>query len=138
MVRTSRADACSHGIGPVGGQAAITKTLKNAPPANTGVLAALVVTELEVLAERIWDGSASYWRQFWNVDGHNRPRGPRPEESCRDAILFYLQSRLARLGVDVQPEGTYADDKRSDSGVAYGSFTVPVEIKRAWPVRSFS
>lgn len=110
---------------------AVGKTLKNAPPANAGDLAALVVAELEVLSERIRDGSASYWRQFWNVDGHNRPRGPRPEESCRDAILFDLQPKLARLGIDVQPEGTYADDKRSDIRVAYGSFNVPVEIKRA-------
>lgn len=110
---------------------AVGKTLKNAPPANAGDLAALVVAELEVLSERIRDGSASHWRHFWNVDGHNRPRGPRPEESCRDAILFDLQPKLARLGIDVQPEGTYADDKRSDIRVAYGSFNVPVEIKRA-------
>ena len=113
------------------GIAAITKTLENAPPANAGDLAALVVAELEVLSGRVRDGSASYWRQFWNVDGHNRPTGPRPEESCRDAILFDLQPRLARLGVDVQPEGTYANDKRSDIRVAYGGFNVPVEIKRA-------
>ena len=110
---------------------AVSKTLKNGPPANAGDLAALAVNELEVLSERIRDGSASYWRIFWNVDRYNHPKGPRPEESCRDAILFNLQSRLARLGVDVQPEGTYADDKRSDIRVTYGGFNVPVEIKRA-------
>ena len=113
------------------GMEAIRKTLKNGPAANPRDLAALAVAELEVLSERIRDGSASYWRLFWNVDRYNHPKGPRPEESCRDAILFNLQSRLARLGVDVQPEGTYADDKRSDIRVTCGGFNVPVEIKRA-------
>ncbi len=113
------------------GMEAIRKTLKSGPPANGGDLAALAVAELELLSERIRDGSASYWRLFWNVDRYNHTKGARPEESCRDAILFNLQSRLARLGVDVQPEGTYADDKRSDIRVTYGGFNVPVEIKRA-------
>ena len=110
---------------------AVSNTLKNGPPAKAGDLAALVVAELALVSERIRDGSASYWRLFWNVDRYNHPKGPRPEESCRDAILFNLQSRLARLEVDVQPEGTYADDKRSDIRVTYGGFNVPVEIKRA-------
>lgn len=90
----------------------VTKTLGNGRPANATGLAALVAAELEVLSQQIRDSSASYWKHFWNVDKYNRARGPRPEESCRDAILFGLQPRLVRLGIDVQPEGTYADDKR--------------------------
>lgn len=109
----------------------VSKTLENGRPANARDLAALVVTEVEGLSRQIRDGSASYWKHFWNVDGYNRATCPRPEESCRDAILFDLQSKLARLGVDVQPEGTYADDKRSDIRVAYDGINVPVEIKRA-------
>lgn len=109
----------------------VTKTLRNGRPANARDLAALVDAELGVLSLQIRDSSASYWKHFWNVDGYNRATDPRPEASCRDAILFGLQSRLARLGIDVQPEGTYADGKRSDIRVAYGGFDVPVEIKRA-------
>ena len=109
----------------------VTKTLGNGRPANARDLAALVAAELEVLSLQIRDSSASYWKHFWNVDKYNRARGPRPEKSCRDAILFGLQARLARLGIDVQPEGTYADDKRADIRVAFGGFNVPVEIKRA-------
>ena len=39
--------------------------------------------------------------------------------------------RLGRLEVDVQPEGTYADENRSDIRAEYGGFNVPVEIKRS-------
>ena len=91
----------------------VARTLDNGRPANAGDLAALVVAVLNELSEQIRDGSASHWRHYWNVDHHNRATDPRPEDSCRDAILFALQSKLNRLDVDVQPEGTYADDKRS-------------------------
>ena len=109
----------------------VTKTLRNGRPANAGDLAALVVDEVELFSEQIRDGSASSWKQFWNVDRHNRATGPRPEDSCRDAILLALQRRLGRLGIDVQPEGRYADDKRSDIRFSFDSFNVPVEIKRS-------
>ena len=109
----------------------VTRTLDNDRPANVGDLAALVVAVLHGLSEQIRDGSASHWKHYWNVDQYNRATDPRPEDSCRDAILFALQSKLSGLEVDVQPEGTYADDKRSDIRVAYGGFNVPVEIKRS-------
>ena len=109
----------------------VTKTLENGRPANAGDLAALVVDEVGLLSVQIRDGSASNWKQFWNVDGYNRAKDPRPEESCRDAILLALQHRLGRLGIDVQPEGRYADGKRSDIRLSFGSFNVPVEIKRS-------
>ena len=109
----------------------VSKTLENGRPANARDLAALVVTEVERLSRQIRDGNASHWKHFWNVDRFNRATHPRPEESCRDTILFDLQAKLAPLGVDVQSEGTYADDKRSDIRVAFDSFNVPVEIKRA-------
>ena len=106
-------------------------TLDNGRPANAGDLAALVVAELAQLSAQIRDGNATYWKHFWNVDSYNRAEHPRPEESCRDAILFALQSTLGRLEVDVQPEATYADEKRADIRAEYGGFNVPVEIKRS-------
>lgn len=109
----------------------VTKTLENGRPANARDLAALVVDEVGLLSVQIRDGSASNWKQFWNVDGYNRATDPRPEESCRDAILLALQRRLGRRGIDVQPEGRYADGNRSDIRLSFGSFNVPVEIKRS-------
>jgi hypothetical protein len=109
----------------------VVKTLDNRTPANPGDLAALVVAELDHLSRRIRDGSTSDWRQYWNVDRHNRPLNPRPEESCRDLVLVSLRDRLERLGIDAQPEGVYADDNRSDIRVSFAGFNVPVEIKRS-------
>ena len=109
----------------------VVETLDNRTPANAGDLAALVFDELEGISIRIRDGSNSKWRDFWNVDRYDRPVNPRPEESCRRAVLSDLRERLERLGIDAQPEGVYADDNRSDIRVSFGGFNVPVEIKRS-------
>ena len=109
----------------------VVGTLENGAPANAGDLGALVFDELNDLAVKIRDGSTSDWRQHWNVDHHNRPTDPKPEDACRDALLSDLQERLGRKGIDAQPEGAYAEDKRSDIRVSFGGFNVPVEIKRS-------
>ena len=46
-------------------------------------------------------------------------------------MLSDLNQRLVGLGVDAQPEGVYAEDKRADIRVSFGGFNVPVEIKRS-------
>ena len=109
----------------------VVQTLDNGNPANAGDLAALVLDELKDLAKRIRHESTSDWRQHWNVDSHNHPTHPRPENACRDALLSHLQERLARLGVDAHPEGVYAEDTRADIRVSFAGFNVPVEIKRS-------
>ena len=109
----------------------VVQTLDKGTPANAADLAALVFDELETLSRKTRDGSTSDWRQHWNVDGYSRPMNPRPEEACRDAVLSDLQERLGRLGVDAQPEGVYAEDKRSDIRVSFAGFNVPIEIKRS-------
>ena len=109
----------------------VVQTLDNGSPANAGDLAALVFDELTELSKKIHDGSTSDWRQYWNLDRHNHPMHPRPENASRDALLSDLNQRLVGLGVDAQPEGVYADDKRADIRVSFEGFNVPVEIKRS-------
>ena len=109
----------------------VTKTLANEDPANASDLAGLLMDVLENLSKQIRDSNTSDWRQYWNVDEYNRPVGPKPEEACRDALLSDLRSHVGRLGIDAQPEGRYADDKRSDIRASFGGFNVPVEIKRS-------
>ena len=109
----------------------VVQTLDNWSPANAGDLAALVFDELTELSRRIRDGSTSDWRQYWNLDGHNHPTGPRPENASRDAVLSDLNQRLVGLRVDAQPEGVYAEDRRADIRVSFDGFNVPVEIKRS-------
>ena len=108
----------------------VLAVLDNRGPANVADLAALTMERLREIARTIRDGNTSDWRQYWNVDSRNRPRKPKPEDACRDALLSDLQTSLTTLHVDAQPEGRYADDKRSDIRVSHGKCNVPVEIKK--------
>ena len=109
----------------------IIQVLDNLKPANAADLAALSLDKLSEIASDTRDGNASHWRHFWNVDSHGRAQVPKPEDAGRDILLFDLQSRVGSLNIDAQPEGRYADEKRSDIRISYGSYNVPVEIKRS-------
>ena len=111
----------------------VCETLTNQSPANAGDLAALTADILQELAYQIRNGNTDDYRQFWNEGPHRQLSSPKHEDACRDALLSDLQQRLAPLGIDAQPEGHYADDKRADIRVAFGGtngFEVPVEIKK--------
>ena len=106
-------------------------TLDNRRPANAADLAALTVDFLGDLAKTIRHGNTSDWRKYWNVDPPKHPDKPRPEDECRNHLLSDLRRVLAPLGVDAQPEGAYADDKRADIRVSCDGFNVPIEIKKS-------
>lgn len=114
-----------------GDAARVLETLAGGAPANAADLAALTLEHLNEIARTIRDGNTSDWRQYWNVDHHSRPLNPRPEDACRDALLSDLRNRLAQLGIEVQPEGRYANDKRADVRVSCVGFNIPVEVKRS-------
>ncbi len=105
------------------------RALQNLEPANPGDLAALVLDRLSTLAAVLRGDNTDDWREFWNEDSHGRPQTPKHENSCRDALLARLRLKLPG-GVDAQPEGQYAGDKRSDIRVGYGACNLPVEIKK--------
>lgn len=110
----------------------VRQTLDNCRPASASDLAALTIDRLDGLAREIRDGNASLWRQFWNVDGHGVPTTPRHEDRCRDLLLELLKGRgLERLGVDLQREAYYADDKRADIRASFGDSNIPIEIKKS-------
>ena len=109
----------------------VLETLDNRKPVNAPDLSALTFEFFREIAQTIRHGNTSDWRQYWNVDSHNRPQEPKPENACRDALLSDLKLKMDPLGVDVQPEGHYADDKRSDIRVFCAGFNVPVEIKKS-------
>ena len=108
----------------------VCQTLNGGTPANPADLAGLLVYRLDEIARKIRGGPTSDWRQYWNVDHHNRPESQKPEDACRDNLLSDLRTRLEQLDIDAQGEGRYPNDKRSDIRVFYGGFNVPVEIKK--------
>lgn len=108
----------------------VCRTLDSGSPANAADLAALLVDRLDEIATQIMSGNTDDWRQYWNEDQHGRPRGPKSENSCRDALLSDLRVRLSSE-LDAQPEGQYARDKRADIRVSSGrDYQVPIEIKK--------
>ena len=115
----------------------IRRTLSNEAPANAGDLAALLVDQLDTLANRIRSSNTDDWRQYWNEGAYGGPESPKIEEHCRDALLSDLRKELP-AGVIAEPAVEYANGKRADIGVFYGGFNVPVEIKRDQDPRLWS
>ncbi|MDE0310105.1 MAG: hypothetical protein OXI60_09785 [Acidiferrobacterales bacterium] len=105
--------------------------LENQDPANSADLAALAEDRLHRIANNIRNGSGSDWKSYWNVDPHNRPKKPKPENACRDLLMKSLIAELSHLNIDVQPEGVYANGNRSDIRLSSNNFNLPVEIKKS-------
>ncbi len=110
----------------------IQKTLNSGAPANAADLVGLTLDALEKLTNDIRNGPTSAWRQYWDW-GQNprRPSRPKPENDCRNTLLSHLATELEKYQVDAQPEGHYADDRRADVRISYGSnLAIPIEIKK--------
>jgi hypothetical protein len=110
----------------------IQETLRNGPPSNAADLAGITVHVLRKLGNRIRNTETNDWRQYWHIDPESRkPENPKHENDCRDALLSDLKEMLRQYQIDAQPEGQYADDKRADIRVSYGTqFSIPIEIKK--------
>ena len=107
----------------------VNETLSQGLPANAADLAALVEDQLRSIAKTVRSGNTDDWRQYWNLDPHGRPVGPKHEDACRDALLSDLRRELPS-GIQVEPEGHQANDARADIVVTYNDLQVPVEVKR--------
>ena len=110
----------------------IQKALQGGPPASAADLAALTTDVLEELADRIHKGSTNDWRQYWHRDpGSGKPEKPQYENDCRDALLSDLKEMLKKYRIDAQSEVQFADEKRPDIRVSFGSdLAIPIEIKK--------
>ncbi|MDE0606130.1 MAG: hypothetical protein OXH78_03130, partial [Acidimicrobiaceae bacterium] len=103
--------------------------LHNGPPANVADLLVLLRDHLSDLGAAVRGDNSDLWRQFWADDQGSPPEQPKHEDSCRDALLAMLRIRLPE-GVDAQPEGQYAADRRADIRVSSRDFNIPIEIKK--------
>lgn len=123
--RVVRRDASYHH--PTIGE--VRSALSDQAPANVADLAGLLVDRLRDISDRMRGGNSDPWRKYWNEDEYGRPTIPKHENSCRDALLDALQSRVP-AEVDAVREGSYAADRRADIRVSSGAFNVPIEIKK--------
>ena len=107
----------------------VNNTLNGGTPASPGDLAALLCDKFVELGLRIRNANTDDWRQYWNEGPRGIPQTSKIEDHCRDALLSDLRQILPE-GIDAQPEGQYASDRRSDIRASYTDFNVPVEIKK--------
>lgn len=107
----------------------VAETLRGGLPTNAADLQALVADHLDDFAAEIRGGDDDPWGGFWNVDSYGRPLSPRPENSCRDAVLRELRARLHDQ-ITVLPEARHSGNTCADLRVSYDGFATPIEIKR--------
>ena len=107
----------------------VCRTLNDGPPANAADLAVLVTEQLEEIGAQIRNGDSNGWRDYWNEDSYGHATVPKPENSCRDALIRSLQRRLPE-DLDALPEVRHVNDTRADMRVSYRDFQVPVEVKK--------
>ena len=117
----------SFGFPPLSDVAVI---LANRAPTGPADLQAIVLEHLDQMAVDIRTSNSDLFRQFWNEGQELRHK---TENSCRDALLAMLRSRLGSIGVDCNPEADSFNDKRTDIRVAYrNQIALPIEIKGEW------
>ena len=105
------------------------EALRGGLPTNAADLLALVADHLDDFAAELRGGDENAWRGFWNEDSYGRPESPKPENSCRDALLGALRARLDDR-IAVLTEAQHAGNTRSDIRVSHKDFALPIEIKR--------
>lgn len=106
----------------------VVQVIANREPANAGDLVALTLDHLDDFARQVRSDNADLFRQFWTEAKENSPK---PENSCRDALLTELRTRLKQFGIDCQPEADQFNDKRADIRLSFrNEFELPIEIKR--------
>ena len=108
----------------------VAQVLANQAPASAADLMALALDHLDDIARELRQENDDGFRAFWNVE-RKQPTSQREENLCRDVLLPRLRTRFHPLGIDCQPEGDYANDKRADIRLSYRTeFELPIEIKR--------
>lgn len=108
----------------------VAQVFANQAPASIADLAALALDVLDDIGRDIRQENDDGVRAFWNVENKQKT-GQREENLCRDALLTRLKAHLHPLGIDCQPEGDYANDKRADLRLSFQNrFELPIEIKK--------
>ena len=105
-------------------------TLANGAPASIADLQALVLAELHDLQIHYVGSNIDSHKTFWNEGPHGQVKSPKPENSCRNALVQELRRRMKDHGVRVEPEGQMARQRRADIAVTFGEMKLVLELKR--------
>ncbi|MBN8476636.1 hypothetical protein [Sulfuritalea sp.] len=107
----------------------ILDALRGGAPAGPGDLAALTLEHLDELVKHVRDGASNTYRFFW--DSHpDKTRTSKIENECRNILKDLLEPRLLSHRAYIDKEADFVDDKRSDLGVRFNGWRLPIEIKK--------
>jgi hypothetical protein len=106
----------------------VKSVLLQGEPTTNDDLQALLMDQLELLQERIRNGSTNDLLPFWNGNT------PHDENYCRDRITSALNPYLERYNVRAHTEGTMPNSNRCDLLTTHGSMNLPIEIKGQWHI----
>ena len=106
------------------------EALSKGSPATVADLHAMLIGYIEEARKVLAQGNTDGFKKFWNLDSHNRPTIPLPEETCRDRLVEMLRTGLLPLSVTVEPEEHMAHDKRADISVGMLLRKILCELKR--------
>ena len=107
----------------------VASTIYLGQPANAADIAAIVNEVLDEIAKDISTSDLNLYRQFWNVDSHDRIVTPKPEPACRDTLAALMRERLKKYSIQLESEARHVNEKRSDIWCTFDQWAVPVEIK---------
>lgn len=108
----------------------VVETINGGKPANIADLKEVVLNHLKTLRDEYRNGPLDGYKDFWNLDSNGKAYEAIPENNCRDRLLGRLKSSLLQQGIQAEPEGHFAEDKRADIRVLFSLLVLPVEIKR--------
>lgn len=108
----------------------IINTLENKSPSNPADLMYLTLDILNEHANNIRNGSDNKYRHFWDKPNNNSEAAPKTENDCRDILLSQLKWKFDQLKIHDSKEGPYTEDKRADIKILYGTWNLPIEIKK--------
>lgn len=107
----------------------VQKILSNGAPTNITDLQSILMDYIYDIDLKITNSDTDIYKQFWNVDQHNKIGKHRPEESCRDILLEMLRASLIQLNIRAEPEKHMANDKRVDICLFFNQMKLPIELK---------
>lgn len=104
--------------------------LKSKCPASASDLRAHVMDLLEEVGRHVRHGNVDSYKRFWSENTYGKITTPKPEDSCRDALIDLLRWKLESCGFSVDPEGHMSLDKRCDIVVQKVGVKAVLELKR--------
>lgn len=108
--------------------AGVVNVIANREPASNADLTALVLDHLDDFAKQLRSDNNDLFRPFWTEKGDNPPK---PENSCRDALVTHLRHRLKPFKIGCDSEADQFNDKRTDIRLYFrNEFELSIEIKR--------